>query len=133
MAAISQDKWRIGATATSLLVAYLLILQGVVVSFASLGGGAQAAEGGFSGGVFCASEERAVTPDGKTLPRRSQRHGETCCLVHCSSAGAPPSAEMFSPRRPWLAQASYFARAAEPRAPRPLLPLGSRAPPARVV
>jgi hypothetical protein len=134
MAATTQERWRIGSTATSLLVAYLLVLQGVAVAFAGLGAGQRPAQGGFSASVLCASQDVAVSPDSKTAPMRSQRHGGKCCVIHCSSAGAPPpAAEALSLWRSWRAQASFFAWTAHPRAPRLLLPVGSRAPPEAIV
>ena len=126
------DRWRSGSTAASLLVAYLLVVQGFVTAFAGvpLGGGS----GAFAAGALCASSTATQAAGGKSLPAQTNRHSEQCCIFHCAGAGAPPvEAEAAAVARSWRLQAVRWADGEASRAPRSLLPVGSRAPPKTVV
>jgi hypothetical protein len=123
MAAISDQKRRFGSTASSLLVAYLLVLQGVMVAISGLG----AATGPMAGGLLCAAQ-------GAAAPSSDEAPQAPCCVLHCAGAAAPPPALAgLAPPAMVVAQAAFPGDASARRAPRQLLPVGSRAPPQLLV
>lgn len=118
-----------GQTAATLLVAYLLVLQGVALGLTI---GARAGQGAL-GSVVCLTARTAV--DNRSEAPRPASHGlETCCLQHCSgldSAAVGTAAGFESPVALYASLVSPpRATAALPR--REVLPLGARAPPARL-
>jgi hypothetical protein len=115
-----------GTAATTLLVAYLLVLQGFAVSFAAQAKGVANASYGSS---ICLGAESGGNIGVPTAPTRRMSHGDACCVFHCDGFGAPaafladePLLVVHSGAQPAVALADHFA-------PRLTFPLGSRAPP----
>lgn len=120
---------QISSAAATLLVAYLLVLQGLALGVTS---------GRTTGGLFTASIcfNKAAAPlgDNPATPARPARHGDACCVFHVAfgTAGAaspfvgePPAALNLDVQR-------GFDMAAVPHdAATP--PLGSRAPPSVLI
>jgi len=127
MATSSTSRRGIGSTASSLLAAYLLVLQGVMVAFTGLG----AAAGPIAGnGVLCATQGLTEASQDSGAPLQTHNHKDLCCVLHCSGAGAPPPsfAALAEPGAVLHDTLRPVGAVAE-RSPRLLLPVGSRAPP----
>jgi hypothetical protein len=118
--------WQFGPASATLLVAYLLVLQGLAVGFAV------GAKSGLFTGPICLSKGDGVLGTGPSAPARSSHSSDdVCCILHCSGMGdatIPGFVSQISPLRfvaekltPFSAQ-DGLARPATP-------PLGSRAPP----
>jgi hypothetical protein len=121
--------WQVGSTTASLLVASLLVLQGLVIGFAlNLRG-----ESGFSANSICVTKGDAQAGD-PSVPAPRRAHGDLCCVFHCSGGGLPPTSSWDEA----LARISHVqdARSGEEIdafSPRPTLPVGSRAPPISIL
>ena len=117
---------RYGSTAATLLVAYLLVLQGIAAGVVtSARGSAMFAD------AICLSKS-SNSLDGSGAPIRPSRHGDACCVVHCASVGGATAPSPFTGETPpaltYLAAKLAFSHAltgSETATP----PLGSRAPP----
>lgn len=116
-----------GSTAATLLVAYLLILQGIAAgAVTSARGSALFAD------AICLSKNAGPLDGAPGAPIRPSRHGDACCVIHCASLGgaaAPspfvgetPPALSYIEARLAFEHALSGSEAATP-------PLGSRAPP----
>ncbi len=119
--------WQFGSTAVTLLVAYLLVLQGLAIGVSFSGG----ASGLFANAVCFDKSSGPLSGDPAT-PARPTRHGDVCCIVHCASLGGATAASSFVGET--FPSASYSTlklafdeTALFPEASTP--PLGSRAPP----
>lgn len=127
MATGSNFRRGIGSTASSLLVAYLLVLQGVMVALSGLGPAASPIAGN---GVLCATQGIAEASKDAGAPLQTHSHKDFCCVLHCSGAGAPPpSTVALAPPNGALHESLRPVGAVAERSPRLLLPVGSRAPP----
>ncbi|CAJ0883712.1 hypothetical protein AMST5_03457 [freshwater sediment metagenome] len=128
----SERKRHFGSTAATLLVAYLLILQGLAAgAVTSARGSALFAD------AICLNKASGPADDGAPgAPIRPSRHGDAaCCVFHCASLGgaaAPspfvgetPPALSYIEARLAFDHALSGSEAATP-------PLGSRAPPALI-
>lgn len=123
--------WRLGPAA-ALLLAYLLVLQGLVFGVSTSARGAAL----FSGQV-CLSKSSGPLDGGgdPAAPTRRARHGDSCCVFHSAAFGAATAPSPFIGEAPpalayveiRLAYDESRARS-EPATP----PLGSRAPPSIV-
>ncbi|SCY15579.1 hypothetical protein SAMN02927923_00714 [Microvirga guangxiensis] len=108
----------------TVLLAYALVLQTVLVS---LSGAAHAAEAAGPQGILCLQ-------DGQRLPDHdpAKAHDGLCCILSCYSAGpAGPLPEQVSADRlmPVAIKATVRAVSADIRPFSNVLPVGSRAPP----
>ena len=114
-----------GSTASSLLVAYLLVLQGVMVAMSGFG-----ALAGPGSGVLCATQGIAEASKDPAAPLETPSHKDLCCVLHCSGANAPPpSALSLAPPSAVVHESARHRGVAAERSPRLLLPVGPRAPP----
>jgi len=118
-----------GPTAATLLVAYLLVLQGLAAGFATSG---RAASSGLFGNSICLTTPESARDGEPAAPARSASHRDSCCVSHCSGMGVAPEPGYAgeTPRSsvgvgvtPPL---DHLVALAPPRSS----PLGSRAPPA---
>lgn len=121
--------WQFSSTAATLLVAYLLVLQGFAVNVSA---GGRAASGLLTNAI-CFSKPSGPLSGDPATPTRPARHGDVCCVVHCASLGggaataspfvgeAPPSLSYVEVKLAFD-ETLLRAEAATP-------PLGSRAPP----
>ncbi|HXY59904.1 MAG TPA: DUF2946 family protein [Methylocystis sp.] len=108
-------------------MAYMLVLQGVMVALS--GAGAVAAPLSESG-VLCATQGIAEASKDAGAPLQTHSHKDICCVMHCSGAAAPPpSTAALAPPSAVLHESLRPAGAVAERSPRLLLPVGSRAPP----
>jgi hypothetical protein len=125
------DKTRhFGSTAATLLVAYLLILQGIAAGAVTSARGAA-----LFADAICQSKAVGALDGAPGAPIRPTRHGDACCVVHMAAFGgatAPspfvgetPPALTFVAARVAYEHAPHNTEAATP-------PLGSRAPPALI-
>jgi hypothetical protein len=125
--------WPVGPTAASLFVAYMLVLQSLVLGLVTKPGSLRA--GVFAGGV-CLNDGKAQTADGDPAapgPRRGHA-GDQCCVFHCSGAGIPPTSAFDEvPVRAFHAQRAWAGAAMVSFSPWPTLPVGSRAPPTAIL
>lgn len=121
---------QLGPAAATLLLAYLLVLQSLVVGVATSARGAAL----FSD-TICLSKASGPLDGGSAPPGRPARHGDSCCVFHCAAFGsaaapspfvgeAPPSLS-YVEIKPVYDRSVLLSEAATP-------PLGSRAPPALV-
>jgi hypothetical protein len=113
--------------AATLLAAYMLVLQGLALGFASGAGP------GFGG--VCLTGARAAERSAPATPARPSSHSDLCCVVHCSGLDGAALAAAFggdSPRVASHCDAPALAAFEPLRAPRAMFPLGSRAPPQAV-
>jgi hypothetical protein len=123
------EKLRQFGPAATLLVAYLLVLQGLAVGFATNG---RAAASGLFGNSICLTTPEAARNSDPAAPARSASHKDSCCIFHCSGMGvAPePGCSGETPRSSVDGAATpplgHLVALATPRSS----PLGSRAPPA---
>jgi len=116
--------WQMRPRAATLLAAYMLVLQGLALGFAS---------GATSGvGSICLTGARASERNAPAQPARPASHSDLCCVVHCSGLDGAALAAAFggdTPRLAFYRDALGPSADAPPRAPRAMFPLGSRAPP----
>lgn len=123
--------WQFGPTAVTLLVAYLLVLQGIAVGVAS---GQRSAAGLFAN-TICVSKAAGPLESDPARPGRTSRHGDICCVLHCASFGAVGPASAFAGEAPPALAFVEIKLAFDDRlgpATVATPPLGSRAPPAIV-
>ena len=122
--------WQFGPTAATLLVAYLLVLQGIAVG---VGSSARAASAGLFANGVCLTKSEAPGGD-PAVPARAGHRFDICCVFHSADLGsaAPPQApgavappRTFTDLRPATDRSAEVAVVATP-------PLGARAPPARL-
>lgn len=119
-----------GATAATLLVAYLLVLQGIAAgAVTSARGSALFAD------AICLSKSSGSLDGAPGAPIRPSRHGDACCVFHCVSMGGATTPSPFVGETPpalsYIEARLAFEHAlsgSEAATP----PLGSRAPPALV-
>lgn len=120
--------WQVGSTTASLLVASLLVLQGLVIGFASIRG-----EAGLSANSICVTKGDAQAGD-PSAPAPRRAHGDQCCVFHCSGGGVPPTSSWEEAlARISHAQDAWFGEETDAYSPRPTLPVGSRAPPISIL
>lgn len=121
--------FQVGPTTVTLLVAYLLVLQGLAVGVTTI----RSASGLFANAICLTSAPgEAKNP---AAPARPSRHGDACCVLQCGGMGAAAAASPFVGEIPpslsyvevKLAFDETVARA-ETATP----PLGSRAPPSLI-
>ena len=119
------QNWRLGPAA-ALLLAYMLVLQGIVAGVS----GARAS--GPFGSAICFSKSTGPLGDNPATPPAQGRHSDKCCVFHGASPGGPPTDSPFVGEPPRaqvhieIKRAFDSARAlSEAATP----PLGSRAPP----
>jgi hypothetical protein len=108
----------------TVLVAYALVLQTVLVS---LGGAAHAAEAAAPQAIHCLQ-------DGRTQPDHapSKAHDGLCCTLNChgpGSAGPAPGFVLGERLAPVVLEAPAPAVSQAARLSSSILPVGSRAPP----
>jgi hypothetical protein len=121
--------WQVGSTTASLLVASLLVLQGLVIGFAiNLRG-----EAGLSANSICVTKGDARASD-PSAPAPRRAHGDSCCVFHCSGGGVPPASSWQEALvRTSHAQDAWSGEETDAFSPRPTLPVGSRAPPTSIL
>ena len=124
---------QLGSAAASLFVAYMLVLQGLA---AGLSLSAARGEAGFLGNVVCLekNEGRPSSYADPLAPGPKRNHGVSCCVLHCSGAGAPPLSSYVEELRGAFPVTVAWPGLDERSATLqwPTLPLGSRAPPQTV-
>jgi hypothetical protein len=122
-----EKTWQFGSTTASLLVAYLLVLQGFGVGFSI---GSRTGQVGLFASAICqnSDKQRADTVPG--LPAPSRGHADKCCVFHFSGAGvAPAYVAGTTPTSSGFALAAWTAEKTREPSHRSTLPVGSRAPP----
>jgi hypothetical protein len=120
----------VGSTAATLLVAYLLVLQGIAAGVVtSARGSALFAD------AICLSQNAGALDSAPGAPIRPSRHGDACCVLHCASLGGASAPSPFigepPPALTYVAAKSAFEHA-PPNCEAATPPLGSRAPPALI-
>lgn len=121
--------WQFGPTAVTLLVAYLLVLQGLAVGVAS---GARGP--GLFADTICLSKASDRVGGGPATPARHSRH-DGCCVFHSASMGGAAAPSPFvGETPPSLSYVEVKLAFDETRLPAEAAtpPLGSRAPPALI-
>lgn len=120
----------VGTTAATLLVAYLLILQGLAAGAVTSARGAA-----LFADAICLGKASGPLDGAPGAPIRPSRHSDACCVVHCASLGGATAPSPFIGETPpalsYIEAKLAFDHAlsgAEAATP----PLGSRAPPIRV-
>ncbi|MGJ0395097.1 MAG: DUF2946 family protein [Methylocystis sp.] len=120
--------WQCGSTAVTLLVAYLLALQGfaIGVSFSGRNSGL------FASAICFNKSSGPLSGDPATPARPARQGGDVCCVAHCASFGGATAASAFvgEPRPPAsysTIKLAFDETSLSPEASTP--PLGSRAPP----
>jgi hypothetical protein len=132
MIARKDRSWQFGPTTVTLLVAYMLVLQGLAVIVAS---GARSAGSGLLANSICLTKSQSPL-GGSNAPAAPSHHSDVCCVLHCSGFGPAPAADFAGDAPPPpLALASILLPSDQPAGPSPAAtpPLGSRAPPASLV
>lgn len=124
-----KENWRLGPAA-ALLLAYLLVLQGLAFGVSSSARGAAL----FSGAI-CFSKSSGPLDSGPGTPARPARHGDACCVFHSAGFGAAATPSPFVGEPPPSLyyveiKLAYDEAPAQSKAATP--PLGSRAPPSIV-
>jgi hypothetical protein len=120
--------WQVGSTTASLLVASLLVLQGLVIGFAiNLRG-----ESGLSANSICVTKGDAQAGD-PSAPAPRRAHADQCCVFHCSGGVPPASSWEEALARISYAQDAWSGEETDAFSPRPTLPVGSRAPPISIL
>ncbi|WP_166141766.1 DUF2946 family protein [Methylosinus sp. RM1] len=127
----NEKSWQYGQTAATMLVAYLLVLQGLAAGIVV---GARAGQT-VLGSTICVTARPASVDDGSQGPRAPAHGMDACCVQHCTGLDggvlggfaeldAPPSpkASVLQP----LHESGGHKRLAQ-------LPVGARAPPVLVV
>lgn len=120
--------WQCGTTAVTLLVAYLLVLQGfaIGVSFSGRNSGV------FASAICFNKSSVPLSGDPATPARPARQGGDVCCVVHCASLGGATAASTFvgethPPASYSTIKLAFDETSLSPEASTP--PLGSRAPP----
>jgi hypothetical protein len=116
-----------GSTAATLLVAYLLVLQGLAAGVVTTARGAALFDG-----AICLSKASGPL-DG--APGGPTRHGDACCVFHCASLGGATAPSPFIGETPPAlsyveAKLAFDHALSGSEAATP--PLGSRAPPSLI-
>ncbi|QGM97355.1 DUF2946 family protein [Methylocystis parvus] len=123
----SENSRHFGSTAATLLVAYLLILQGIAAgAVASTRGAALFAD------AICLSKSSGALDGAPGAPIRSSRHGDACCVVQMAGFGGAAAPSPFIGETPpalTYVEARLAFGHALPSAEAATPPLGSRAPP----
>jgi hypothetical protein len=121
--------WQVGSTTASLLVASLIVLQGLVIGFATNLRG----ESGLSANSICVTKGDAQAGD-PSAPAPRRAHGDPCCVFHCSGGGVPPTSSWEEAlARISHAQDAWSGEETDAYSPRQTLPVGSRAPPISIL
>ncbi len=129
MTARAPKTWQVGSTTASLLVASLIVLQGLVIGFATNLRG----ESGVSANSICVTKGDAQAGD-PSAPAPRRAHGDQCCVFHCSGGGVPPASSWEEGLvRISHAQDAWSGEETDAFSPRPTLPVGSRAPPISIL
>ena len=120
---------QVGSTTASLLVASLLVLQGLALVFAiNLRG-----EAGLSANSICVTKGDAQADD-PSAPAPRRAHADQCCVFHCSGGGVPPTSSWEEAlARISHAQDAWSGEETDAFSPRQTLPVGSRAPPISIL
>jgi hypothetical protein len=122
--------WQVGTTTASLLVASLLVLQGLLIGFAT---NLRAAESGVSANSICVTKGDAQ-PGDPSAPAPRRAHGDYCCAFHYSGGGLPAASSWEETLvRISHAQDAWSGEETVAFPPRPTLPVGSRAPPISIL
>jgi hypothetical protein len=120
--------WQCGSTAVTLLVAYLLVLQGFAIGVSFSG-----RTSGLFANAICFNKSSGPLSGDPATPARPARHGgDVCCVVHCASLGGATAASAFVGETPPPAAYATIELAFDSESLRPETatpPLGSRAPP----
>jgi len=124
----SDKSWQYGQTAATLLVAYLLVLQGLT---AGLVVGARAGQSAF-GGAICVTAKTAAAEQRSQGPRAPVRGMDACCVQHCAGldGGVAGGFAGLDAPRSLLAGVLTPLRASLDVERLAQLPVGARAPPA---
>jgi hypothetical protein len=119
-----------GSTAATLLVTYLLILQGIAAGAVSSARGAA-----LFADAICLSKSGGGLDGAPGAPVRHGRHGDACCVVHMASFGGAAAPSPFigeiPPALTYVEARLAFSHAL-PHGDASTPPLGSRAPPVPV-
>lgn len=119
-----------GTTAATLLVAYLLILQGIAAGAVTSARGAA-----LFADAICLSKASNPLDGAPGAPMRPTRHGDACCVVHMAGFGGATAPSPFvgeiPPPLTYVEARLAFDHGA-PRTEAATPPLGSRAPPALI-
>ncbi|PPD43894.1 MAG: hypothetical protein CTY15_08590 [Methylocystis sp.] len=118
-----------GTTAATLLVAYLLMLQGIAAGVVTSARGAE-----LFADAICVSKGSGPL-DGPAAPIRPTRHGDACCVFHCTSLGGATTPSPFVGETPPAlnyVEAKLAFDHALPGSEVATPPLGSRAPPSLI-
>ncbi len=131
MTARTPKTWQVGSTTASLLVASLLVLQGLVIGFAT---NLRAGESGLSANSICVTNGEAQPGGDPAAPGPRRAHADQCCVFHCSGGGVPVASSWEEELvRISHAQNAWSGDAAAAFSPWPTLPVGSRAPPISIL
>ncbi len=120
--------WQCGSTAVTLLVAYMLVLQGFAIGVSFSG----RASGLFANAICFNKSSGPLSSDPATPARPARQGGDVCCVVHCASFGGATAASAFvgethPPASFSTIKLAFDETSLSPEASTP--PLGSRAPP----
>ncbi|WP_292531005.1 hypothetical protein [Methylocystis sp.] len=120
--------WQYGSTAVTLLVAYLLVLQGFAIGVSSSG----RASGLFANAICFNKSSGPLSGDPATPARPARQGGDVCCVAHCAPLGGATAASAFvgeahPPASYSTIKLAFDATSISSEASTP--PLGSRAPP----
>jgi hypothetical protein len=130
MTARTPKTWQVGSTTASLLVASLLVLQGLLIGFAT---NLRASESGLSANSICVTKGDAQ-PGDPSVPAPRRAHGDQCCVFHCSGGGLPAASCWEEALvRISHAQDAWSGEETDAFPPRLTLPVGSRAPPISIL
>lgn len=127
----SEKTRHFGSTAATLLVAYLLLLQGMAAGVVTSARGAAL----FADSI-CLSKSSGPLDSAPGAPIRPSRHGDSaCCVFHCASLGGATAPSPFvgeTPPAPSHVEAKLAFDHALLGSEAATPPLGSRAPPALI-
>lgn len=127
MSSCSDKHRHFGSTAATLLVAYLLILQGLAAGTVTSARGAA-----LFADAICQSKASGALDGAPGAPIRTSRHGDACCVVQMASFGGATAPSPFVGETPpalSYVEARLAFGHALPNAEAATPPLGSRAPP----
>jgi hypothetical protein len=119
----------VGTTAATLLVAYLLVLQGLAAGAVTSARGAA-----LFADAICLNKSSGPMDGAPGGPIRPPRHADACCVFHCTSLGGATAPSPFVGETPPAlsyieAKLAFDHARSNVGAATP--PLGSRAPPAQ--